>query len=333
MRKKAFLWLDFLWENATLRAYTSIFDFLHFIFVQHISVLFREISDIFRTVSPRKYVVDATQGLGWHTKMLLENTDIDGLCLGIDRDADNIALANEHLRGFSHHRSEHSSFAELSDILARQGIPYIDFILYDLWVSSAHYDDASRGFSLRFDAPLDMRFNRSTGKTAANLVMTLSEEELRRIFFQYADEKKAPFIARAIVEARKSEDIVSTYQLVRIISEASFDKKSPLRVFQALRIAVNNEFWHIIDSLTQAVEHLRIGGKIAIITFHSIEDRLVKQFFSPLLEGVQDEITGQIVIPPKYKKYNKKPIVPTEDEIIHNPRSRSAKLRVYERIS
>lgn len=178
-----------------------------------------------------------------------------------------------------------------------------------------------------------MRFHRHTGKTAADLVMNLSEEALRKIFFDYADEKKSIFIARAIVEARKTEMIDTTQKLVNIINQASFDKKSPLRVFQALRIAVNDEFEHILKSLEQAVKCLRIGGQIAVITFHSLEDRLVKQFFTPLLQSEIDDITGQTVIPAKMKKITKKPIIPREEEIIHNPRSRSAKLRIYEKIS
>lgn len=218
--------------------------------------------------------------------MLLENLSENGKVIGLDRDSDNIALALKNLQKFSdgRHIAEHCSFADLDSVLIKNHFENIDFILYDLGVSSAHYDDAARGFSLRFDGPLDMRFDRTKGKTAADIIANYSEEELRKIFYMYADEKKAPFIARSIVEARKTRKIETTFELLDIISSASFDKKSPLRVFQALRIEVNKEFSHITDSLEKAVSALRIGGLIAVITFHSIEDRIVKQFFAPYLE-------------------------------------------------
>lgn len=281
-------------------------------------------------------MIDATQGLGGHTAMLLENLDKNGYCMAIDRDFDNILLARKNLENIQNpdqYIAEHASFSELPKLLEKNNFPYIDFILYDLGVSSAHYDDAGRGFSLRFNAPLDMRFNRQVWKTAQELVMNLSEYELRKIFYDYADEKKSPFIAHAIVESRKNKPIQTTDDLLEIIHAASFDKKSPIRVFQALRIAVNDEFSHIINSLQSAVENLRIWWKIAVITFHSIEDRIVKNFFAPYLLGEIDNITWQTVIPAKLKKVNKKPIIPTEEEIISNPRARSAKLRIYECIS
>jgi 16S rRNA (cytosine1402-N4)-methyltransferase len=178
-----------------------------------------------------------------------------------------------------------------------------------------------------------MRFDRTRGKTAQDLIETLDEKELMRIMYVYADEKKAPFIARAIVEERAKKPIQTTFELRDLIEKASFDPKSAPRVFQAFRIAVNDEFGHVERSLGQAIDRLSLGGRIAVITFHSIEDRLVKNIFAPHLVGVQDEITGQIKIPPKLKKVTKKPIEPTEQEIQKNPRSRSAKLRIVERIS
>lgn len=301
--------------------------------MEHIPVLFQEVKNIFLNSHPRKYVIDATQWLGWHTQMLLENIDSDGICVGIDRDIANIALANEKLKNFKNHISVNSSFSDLDNILSQNKIPKIDFILYDLGVSSAHYDDGDRGFSIRFDWPLDMRFNRQNGKTARDVVMNSTEDELRKIFYTFWEEKKSPFIARAIVEARKNYEIDTTFKLLEIIEKSSFDKKSPIRVFQALRIAVNDEFSHIIDSLEQAINNLSIWWKIAVITFHSLEDRIVKQFFVPYLIGEIDDLTGQTTKSAKLKKFVKKPIIPTEAEIASNPRSRSAKLRVYECIS
>ena len=184
------------------------------------------------------------------------------MLLGFDRDADNLIIAQSHLQSQNtntHFETVHSSFAHLSEVLQEKGLSNIDFILYDLGVSSAHYDEGSRGFSLRSDGPLDMRFDRSIGKTAEDLVHTLSERELMQIFFRYADEKKALFIARAIVKSRETMRIDSTEKLQTIIRAASFDPKSSLRVFQALRIAVNEEFAHIENSLTSAIENLNLG--------------------------------------------------------------------------
>ncbi len=227
----------------------------------------------------------------------------------------------------------HASFADIDTILDEKWIQEIDFILYDLGVSSAHYDDGERGFSIRYDAPLDMRFDRTTGRTARDLVMTTSEYELRDLMWRYADEKKSVHIARAIVENRKIKSIDTTFDLLEIIRWSSYDKDSPKRVFQALRIAVNAEFEHIEISIKKAIEKLSIGGQIAIISFHSIEDRIIKNLVTPYLTGTIDELTGQTIIPARLAKYNKKPILPIELEIDKNPRSRSAKLRVLTRIN
>ena len=254
--------------------------------------------------------------------------------VGIDRDQDNLALARENLDTVAPTVTKHlvhSSFADIDTILENLNLPEISFILYDLGVSSAHYDDGDRGFSIRYDAPLDMRFDRTQGRTARDLVMTLSEYELRDLMFRYADEKKAVHIARSIVEIRKTQSIDTTFDLLDIIKKASFDDHSPKRVFQALRIAVNAEFEHVEISIKKAIDQLAIWGYIAIITFHSIEDRIVKNLLTPYLTGTIDDITGQTIIPARLTKYNKKPILPTELEIDKNPRSRSAKLRVLKR--
>ncbi|MBS9784006.1 16S rRNA (cytosine(1402)-N(4))-methyltransferase RsmH [Candidatus Gracilibacteria bacterium] len=301
--------------------------------MHHDPVLFDKVFDIYHEISPRKYVIDATQGLGGHTRMLVEGLDKDGICIGIDRDIDNIKIADENLKNVKNHKSVHSSFENIESILQEEKIDEIDFILYDLGVSSAHYDDASRGFSFRFDGPLDMRFDRTTGKSASEFLMKASEKELVEIFRKYADEKKPYFVARAILESQKEKPIETTSELVKIIEAASFDKKSVMRVFQALRIAVNDEFGHVERSLHQAIKRLRIEGKIAVITFHSIEDRIVKKLFAEYLQDEVDDFTGMITKKANYKKYTKKPILPDEEEIEANPRARSAKLRVLTRIS
>ena len=182
--------------------------------------------------------------------------------IGIDRDQDNLILAKTNLdlvRSDVSMHLVHRSFADIDLILEELNISHIDFILYDLGVSSAHYDDGDRGFSIRFDAPLDMRFDRTTGRTARDLVMSMSEYELRDLMFRYADEKKAVHIARAIVEKRKTQSIDTTFDLLEIIREASYDDHSPKRVFQALRIAVNHEFEHIESSIQSAIKKLSIG--------------------------------------------------------------------------
>ena len=158
-------------------------------------------------------------------------------------------------------------------------------------MSSVHYDVADRGFSFRFDGPLDMRFDRTRGKTVTDILMTLDAPELARIFTTYGEEKKSWFIAQAIVKARKIETIDTTFKLLKIIEESSFDQKSPTRVFQALRIALNEEFENIESSLKQALDLLSVGGKILVITFHSLEDRLVKNIFAPYLEDTINEVT------------------------------------------
>lgn len=277
--------------------------------------------------------MDATLGLGGHSSHLIPRMGETDRLIGIDRDASNLAEAKATVGNDSRFTAVHSSFAELESILAELGIEQIDGILYDLGVSSVHYDQADRGFSFRNDGPLDMRFDPAgTTKTAEQIIRNYSEHELATIFRDYADEPKAYFIAKAICETRKANPITTTKQLQELIEKSSFDKKSTLRVFQALRIEANDEFKHIETSIPQAIAKLRSGGILAIITFHSIEDRIVKQLCKKYETPETDELTGMITVPATIKKTTKKPIEPTEEEISSNPRSRSAKLRIYKKI-
>ena len=301
----------------------------------HDPVLEREVQAIYHSQKQKKCVVDATLGLGWHASIFVSELGKWDRFLGFDRDQENLARAEVYLRSLNPECELsfiHSSFTHLSEELEGQGIDSIDFILYDLGVSSVHYDFADRGFSFRFDGPLDMRFDRTHGRTATELIMQTDARELARIFSFYGEEKKPWFIAQAIEKIRKIESIDTTFKLLKIIEDSSYDPKSPTRVFQAIRIALNEEFEHINSSLHQALELLNIGWKILVITFHSLEDRIVKQLFAPYLEDQIDEVTGQIRIPARFRKYAKKPIVPTAVEIEENPRSRSAKMRVIERV-
>jgi 16S rRNA (cytosine1402-N4)-methyltransferase len=301
----------------------------------HIPVLSQEVRDIFISRDLHSsLIVDATLGLGGHSEIFLSQMQ-GGVLIGFDRDSENLYRAKNHLEDKWNTVEKYfisESFDSLRGALEQININKIDAILYDLGVSSVHYDDPIRGFSIREDGPLDMRFDRTHGKTAEDIIHSLDAPELARIFSKYGEEKKSWFIADAIVKARKVARINTTQKLLHIIDVSSFDKKSPIRVFQALRIAVNEEFEHIEGSLRQAMELLNTWGIIMVITFHSLEDRLVKQFFAPYLEDVIDETTGQIREKAKYRKVTKKPIEPTSEEIMKNPRSRSAKLRVIERL-
>ena len=284
---------------------------------------------------PRTFV-DATLGLAGHSLALREKLSENDLVVGIDRDGENLKRAEELVGKSSETGAKfvavHDSFANLGEILDRMKIEKVDGVLYDLGVSSIHYDDPERGFSIRENGPLDMRFDRTEAiPTAADLVAVLGERELFRIFRDYADEPKGIFIAKAIVEARKRAPIRTTGELQAIVKGSSFDPKSPLRVFQALRIAVNSELDAVETSLKQAVLRLKPKGRLAVITFHSIEDRLVKTVAKAYETPKIDEITGRVLEKPILKKIHKKPIEPTPEEILSNPRSRSAKLRIYEK--
>ena len=279
--------------------------------------------------------MDATVGAGGHSHALLEAGPAVEL-LGLDRDPDALALAASRLAPFGERvRLVAADFGDLAAVL--EGSPAPDAILADLGVSSMQLEKAERGFSFRRDGPLDMRMSRS-GRSAADVVATASAEELSRIFFEYGEEWMAVKIARAILEERSREPITSTRQLARIVARTKGDREKidpATRVFQALRIEVNEELQSLSRFLAAAVEKLNAGGKLAVISYHSLEDRLVKSAFR--------RESGVCLCAPKLPVcvcgarraldvITRRPIRPSESEVHRNPRARSARLRVAEKI-
>lgn len=281
-------------------------------------------------------------GLGGHSSEIVRNLPPGSTFVGFDRDPANLASAKERILRETGNSAEtkgialrfvESDFRHLKEKLSDLGITRIDSILYDLGVSSAHYDDSERGFSFRFDGPLDMRFDRTgDSPTAADFLNRESEAEILRVLREYGEEPKAFFIAKAVVAKRKAHPLKTTADFLQVIEESSFDPKSKVRAFQAVRIAVNDEFGSIESSLAQAVELLVPGGRLSVITFHSLEDRLVKTALAEFTKDVPDPLTGMPLVKAALKKVHKKPLEPSEEEVKNNPRSRSAKLRVCEKV-
>ena len=295
----------------------------------HTTVLLHETVDAVLT-NPDGVYVDATYGRGGHSRLLLSKLSPQGRLIGFDRDPQAVADATELALADPRFSIRHAAFSGISELQSNS----LTGLLMDLGVSSPQIDESARGFSFMRDGPLDMRFNRhdTVVPPASNWIMRVDERTLCKGLQDYADEPKAYFIARAIVVAREKSPITTTMALAQIIEDASFDPKSVLRSFQAIRIMVNGEFAAIEDSIPQAVRALAPGGRLVMITFHSGEDRLVKTRVRVHETPETDELTGCIVTPATIKKVTKKPVEPTPEEISHNPRSRSAKLRIYEKI-
>jgi 16S rRNA (cytosine1402-N4)-methyltransferase len=274
-------------------------------------------------------LVDCTVGLGGHAELLLEAAGEQAALIGIDLDEDNLLQARQNLAAFgSRVRLFQANFSEIMAVLDQAGLDAADAILADLGVASIHLDDPQRGFSFMGEGPLDMRMDRRSGATAADLVNRLSERELADLIYRYGEERYSRRIARAIVEARAHRPIATTAELAELAVGAypavarrmRRGVHPATRTFQALRIATNDEMSHLERFLEVLPRALRPGGRAAVISFHSLEDRRVKQTFAGLAqEG-------------RAKLLTRKPIVPTMEETAHNPRSRSAKLRGIERI-
>ena len=280
-------------------------------------------------IRPGGTYVDVTFGGGGHSRAILEQLDKDGRLFGFDQDID----ASENIPDDSRFTFVHSNFKYLTNFLAYHEVDSVDGILADLGVSFHHFDDPERGFSFRWeDGALDMRMNRHAGVTAADYLRGADENELAKVFREYGELKNGGAIARAIVAAREKGKTPVTAadlnEIVKSLLNPAHEKKELACVYQALRIVVNNELEVLRRLLTASARVLKPGGRIAIITYHSLEDRLVKNFFKTgCLEGrMESDIFGQTNTP--FKLLGNKPIVPDETEITQNPRSRSAKLRV-----
>ncbi|HCY7588400.1 TPA: 16S rRNA (cytosine(1402)-N(4))-methyltransferase RsmH [Staphylococcus aureus] len=305
----------------------------------HISVMLNETID-YLNVKENGVYIDCTLGGAGHALYLLNQLNDDGRLIAIDQDQTAIDNAKEVLKDHLHKVTfVHNNFRELTQILKDLNIEKVDGIYYDLGVSSPQLDIPERGFSYHHDATLDMRMDRTQELTAYEIVNNWSYEALVKIFYRYGEEKFSKQIARRIEAHREQQPITTTLELVDIIKEgipAKARRKGghpAKRVFQALRIAVNDELSAFEDSIEQAIELVKVDGRISVITFHSLEDRLCKQVFQEYEKGPEVP-RGLPVIPeaytPKLKRVNRKPITATEEDLDDNNRARSAKLRVAE---
>ena len=292
-------------------------------------------------IRPDGVYLDGTLGRAGHSREIAKRLTT-GRLICVDRDDAALEAAKERLADWMDRVTlVHSNFDQVGDIVADLGLPGVDGMLFDLGVSSPQLDDGARGFSYMADAPLDMRMDRSEGLTAADVVNTWPQEELKRILFQYGEERYAPLIAAAIVRRRQEKPIGTTLELVDVIKSAMpgkalKEKQHPAkRSFQAIRIAVNDELASVERMLKGAVPKLNRGGRLAVITFHSLEDRIVKSGLAEFAKGCTCPPDFPVCVcgkTPDVKLINKKPILPTEREVEENPRARSAKLRVAEKL-
>jgi 16S rRNA (cytosine1402-N4)-methyltransferase len=296
----------------------------------HIPVLLKESVDGL-DINPDGIYVDVTFGGGGHSKEILRRLGNGGHLFSFDQDAD----AENNIVDDPRFTFVHSNFRWLSNWMRYYGVEHIDGLLADLGVSSHHFDDAERGFSFRYDAPLDMRMNREGGKTAADIVNNDTEEHLADIFYLYGELRRARQIAAAIVKARQRNTIITTHDFLQVVDplfRREKEKKDMARLFQALRIEVNHEMQALSEMLTSATQLLAPGGRLSVITYHSLEDRMVKNIMkSGNVNGKveEDPVYGRKASP--YNLVNNKVIVPSDEEVDTNPRSRSAKLRIAEK--
>lgn len=307
---------------------------------EHVPVLLEECIEMLN-IRPDGIYLDGTLGLGGHSAAIAARL-AGGRLIGIDRDETALQRAGERLKPWKEHVTlVHSSFGKLDAVLEDLGIPAVDGMLFDLGVSSPQLDEAERGFSYRMDAPLDMRMDRTQSLTARDVVNRYDEAELSRILFQYGEERYARRIAAAIVRRRAEKEIGTTGELAELIraampAPALREKQHPAkRSFQAIRIAVNDELGEVSTMMDTAPDKLRVGGRLCVISFHSLEDRIVKNGIARREKGCTCPREAPICtcgFVRTLKSVTRKPILPTAEELERNPRARSAKLRVAERV-
>ena len=306
---------------------------------KHISVLLEESIDALN-LKENSVVVDCTLGYGGHSSYILKRIK-RGYLFAFDQDSEAIRHSTDRLTAIgTNFTIIKSNFVNLKEELEKRDVTEVDGILFDLGVSSPQLDDATRGFSYHEDARLDMRMDKSNPLSAYEVVNTYSQKELVDIFYKYGEDKFSRNIAKKIVEYRAQKPIETTLELVEIIKSAvpmkKRKEKHPARqIFQAIRIEVNHELDVLEPALEQALSLLKVGGRVAVITFHSLEDRIVKQYFKEKCK-IDDKVKGLPNIPeeylPDFQLVVNKAILPSKEELEHNNRSRSAKLRVIERI-
>ena len=308
---------------------------------KHISVLLEESVDML-DVKPDGIYADGTLGGGGHSSLICSRLGEGGRLIGIDRDMTAINAATDRLSGFGNKVTiVHNNFANIKEVLAQLGVDKIDGAILDLGVSSPQLDTADRGFSYNMDARLDMRMNRDDSLSAYEVVNKYSEAELAKIIFDYGEERFARQIAKGIVCAREARNIETTFELTEIIkssipAKARFADKHPAkRTFQAIRIEVNNELGILENAIKDFVEVLNPGGVLSVITFHSLEDRIVKQTFQGLAEGCICPKSFPVCVcgnKPKVRIITRKPIISGDAELNENMRAHSAKLRAVKKI-
>lgn len=321
---------------------------------KHISVLLHELVESITIFSDRQnIVVDGTLGMAGHACEIITQLNPDDIFIWFDADTRNLPLASQRISSlpdislnicnpgedFSPSKDKinilliHSNFEHLKTELTKYNIESITWIYYDLWISSLHIDEADRGFSFRENGPLDMRFDITTGQTAADIVNSYDQADLRQMFVDYWEEPGSTKIAARIIEQRKIEKIKTTQRLVEVIESVNSHPKTKTRIFQAIRIEVNGELEVMKQSFRDAIELLQKDGNIFVISFHSLEDRITKQTFK---RETRDCICSDIICSCHHKKslkvLTKKPILPTQQEIDNNSRSRSAKARHAKKI-